>query len=462
MNPTLRAPLLGLLLALPPCLSAAAAPQEPLDPQPVDRSQRNELGGLGNRRTPEVLAAQAARPAVVYIETDQVVAVGYNLFGQRVLRENKSSGSGAVIFDDGFVVTNFHVIRGANKITVYFDKELDPTPYAARLVSAVESEDLALLKIERAEPFPTIPLGTSSDLMIAEPVLAIGNPFGQTLTVSRGIISGLHRYLEVGNLQFQGLIQTDASINPGNSGGPLININGELIGINTAMNAQAENIGFAIPVDRLRQVLEQSLLSPSQAQAWFGLELGQEKRALEVVRLMADSPAERAGVQLGDRIVALAGRTLQGLDDYNRQRLAIAPGETVALMVERAGAQVALELSTWHRLEGYLFERAGLRVSTIPVSDGRNVFKLLRLTDVRRGSPASKLGLEPGDFIDTLLVNGRRPFVSRTPQDLAIYLSQLPQRTSIELDVWRDSNQNGQLEGDSQRSELMRGTLELE
>jgi serine protease Do len=470
--PETRWPLLALLLgtcALTLALAGRAvsnrAPQEPLEERVAPSQQevaRAEVGRMDNRRTPEVLAAQAARPGVVYIETDLVISMGRDIFGRNLVRQSKSTGSGAVIFDDGFVVTNYHVIKGATAIMVYFDRELDPKPYPARLVSQVESEDLALLKIEREEPFPTIPMGTSSDLMIAEPVLAIGNPFGQTLTVSRGIISGLHRYVEVDNLQFQGLIQTDASINPGNSGGPLININGELIGINTVMNSQAENIGFAIPVDRVRQVLEESLLSPNQAQAWFGLELGQGPTALEVTRVMPASPADRAGVRLGDRVLALAGRTIAGIDEYNRQRVAIAPGEKVAIEVARGGERLTLNIESWNRIEGYLFERAGLRAETIHVSDERNVFRLLRINAVRPDSPAASLGLAVGDFIEGLQVAGRRPFWATTPQDLAIYLSQLPRASSLDLDVWRDSNQNGRLEGDERRSELLRGTLTLD
>jgi serine protease Do len=453
---------LGLLCAS----SSASLAQVPLEqrprPAPPELGERSETLRLSNRRTPEVLAAQSARPGVVYIETDLVVSVGRDIFGRNMLRQSKSTGSGAVIFDEGFVVTNYHVIKGATAITVFFDRELDPQPYPARLVSQVESEDLALLKIEREEPFPTIPMGSSADLMIAEPVLAIGNPFGQTLTVSRGIISGLHRFVEVDNLQFQGLIQTDASINPGNSGGPLININGELIGINTVMNAQAENIGFAIPVDRVRQVLEESLLSPNQAQAWFGLELGQGPAALEVVRVMPSSPADRAGVKTGDRVVALAGRPIAGLEEYNRQRVAIAPGESVQVEFLRGNERIKVTIDSWDRIDGYLFERAGLRLQAIQASDERNVYRLLRIHAVRPESPAARLGLRPGDFLEAILVPGRMAFWPATPQDLAIYISQLAPKSSLLADVWRDSNENGRLEGDERRSELLRGTLTLD
>ena len=225
------------------------------------------------RITPEVLVVRSTAPSVVYIETD-VKQVVRTWLGDTE-RMAQSSGSGAVIFDQGYIVTNYHVVRGANAIRVSFDKTYDDKVYEARLISYVAEEDLALIKIDGPSPFPTVPLGISSDLMIGEKVLAIGNPYGQTNTVSSGIISGLHRELEIPaeNLSFTNLIQTDASINPGNSGGPLLNINGDLIGINAAMRTGAENIGFAIPIDRVVQVLEEHLLSTRLAAAWLGFEV---------------------------------------------------------------------------------------------------------------------------------------------------------------------------------------------
>ena len=225
---------------------------------------------LKRRITPIVQVAESASPAVVYIATDKQVNVraGYALYEQHI----SGAGSGVVILKEGFIITNYHVIKDAQKIAVYFNSQLDEPPYPADVVSFVPQEDLALIKIRCDHDCPTIPLGTSADLMPGETVIAIGNPVGQTHTVSQGIISGLHRNVQIPELrlQFSDLIQTDASINFGNSGGPLLNINGEMIGLNSAINVNAQNIGFAIPVDRINRVLQDQLLSPDTAAAWLG------------------------------------------------------------------------------------------------------------------------------------------------------------------------------------------------
>ena len=197
------------------------------------------------RITPTVTVVQAASPAVVYIQTGATRPVR-DIFGRIFSKEYGGAGSGVVIRKEGFIITNYHVVRNADRITVNFDKAFDETDYKATVVSFVEDEDLALLKIQGTRAFPTIPLGRSNDLMAGETVVAIGNPYGQTITVTQGIISGLHRNVPIPQengrvLEFPDLIQTDASINPGNSGGPLLNLNGELIGINTAMNIQTQD-----------------------------------------------------------------------------------------------------------------------------------------------------------------------------------------------------------------------------
>ena len=249
------------------------------------------------RITPTVTVVQAASPAVVYIQTGATRPVR-DIFGRIFSKEYGGAGSGVVIRKEGFIITNYHVVRNADRITVNFDKAFDETDYKATVVSFVEDEDLALLKIQGTRAFPTIPLGRSNDLMAGETVVAIGNPYGQTITVTQGIISGLHRNVPIPQengrvLEFPDLIQTDASINPGNSGGPLLNLNGELIGINTAMNIQAQNIGWAIPVDRVRSVLENQLLSPETAPAWLGFEI-EPGDHLCIAKVIPGSPAARS------------------------------------------------------------------------------------------------------------------------------------------------------------------------
>ena len=449
--------LLPLALAVAPQLEPSTTP----DPFANPSSEKQ-----ARRITHEVVVAHNARPAVVYIETDVIQTVGYDLFGRPVQKPGTSGGSGVVVFEEGFVVTNYHVVKEAKRISLQFDTELDPTTYTARLISAVPEEDLALLKIEADGPFPTVPLGISSDLMIAEPVIAIGNPLGQTLTVSRGIVSGLHRDVAVGTLEFNGLIQTDASINPGNSGGPLLNINGELIGINTAMNTMAENIGFAIPVDRLRQVLEENLLSPSQAQAWFGFTLApaQESQPLRLGLVVPGGPADEAGLVQGDELIAINGRPVKDSEQFWRARLPIAPKEATSFTLIRDGQQREAIGKGWSRVDAVLYERMGLRVEPKIFANGHRTVILAQVADVRPGGPADRLTLQPGDLIEALQAGRRRPVLARSPEDLALYVNLLVKGTDLQVDLWR-----AKADGDPMNfapgpmgAELLQGTLELD
>lgn len=410
------------------------------------------------RVTPEVLMVRAAAPAVVYIETD-VPSVVRTIFGPRE-QVGQSSGSGAVIFDQGYIVTNYHVIKGAKAIRVSFDKGYDDKVYSARLISSVASEDLALLKIDGDKPFPTIPIGTSSDLMIAEQVLAIGNPFGQTNTVSMGIISGLHRSLEIPSegLSFTNLIQTDASINPGNSGGPLLNINGDLIGINAAMRQGAENIGYAIPVDRMVQVLEDELLSTSLAKAWLGFEANED--TLTVTHIFPYGPAEEAGLKIGDRFLRIGQEPINSPSDYRLARVAVDPAVPIVISVQRDNQPINLKVKPWGVADTILYERMGMTVDAMAISRSR----VVQVDIIRPGGAAEKLGLQKGDILDTIQANGRRPVIIREPGLLAMAIRDLPKGTPLALNIWRDMNGNGRLERTQNPaySELFKGEINLE
>ncbi|MEO0649812.1 MAG: trypsin-like peptidase domain-containing protein [Planctomycetota bacterium] len=443
--------LISLLTASAPLLMGPS-----VAPQLTPTAATDLSDEFARRMTPEVMVVQAAMPAVVHIETEVVVQSGWGIFGPQE-RAATSSGSGVVIFEDGFVVTNFHVVKGARQLRVRFDPAQDERVYTATIVSSVPEEDLALLKIDAEGPFPTVPLGTSSDLMIAEPVIAIGNPYGQSMTVSRGIISGKHRDVQADGLRFTDLIQTDASINPGNSGGPLLNINGQLIGINTVVNRAAENMGFAIAVDRVREVLEESLLSPSMAAAWFGFELGAEDTV--VTDVMPGSPADLAELRTGDRIVGIDGRAVGTLEEFTRARLPIQPGKLVRLGIERRGRPRVIEVSGWNRRDATLYQRMGVLVEQA-VLGGNRLRRYLQVADVAPKSPAATLGLRVGDLIEAYAVAGSRTArPARSAEELAILLSSLPPETGLVLDILRDSNGNSIYE--SRGGELMRGTLEL-
>ncbi|MBI1379681.1 MAG: PDZ domain-containing protein [Planctomycetaceae bacterium] len=427
----------------------------------LERGPYHDLPDDFERRlTPEVLVARAARPAVVHITTDVTQRIGYDLLGRPIDAPGTSSGSGVVIYEDGFVVTNYHVVRGANSIRVRFDDSVDRTEYNAILVSSVEQEDLALLKIEASGPFPTVPMGISSDLMVGERVIAIGNPMGQTFTVSVGIVSGLHRNVAAEHLRFTDLIQTDASINPGNSGGPLLNINGRLIGINTVMNASAQNIGFAIPVDRVKRVLEDHLLSPSMARAWFGYDIDEKK--LVVTEVVPGTPAFDAGLKAGDVIVAIDERPVAEPTEYSLARIPLVPGRPVSFRVRRGAEElVQLELVGWERHEALLYQRLGLTAELVQLLGARNQ-TVLRVKTLRPDGPADALGIEVGDYLDAVRPAQRYTIDPRDLRSLVIVISRMQPGTPLTIDVWRDSNGNQRRDARGDITEYLQGTLKLD
>ena len=427
-------------------------------PAPVDDP-------MSLRVTPEVRVVRKVAPSVVYITTEGPEQT-YRTFFRTFTNRPQGSGSGVVIHEDGYIVTNYHVVRTAGeagRISVTFDRTYDEEGrvYEAQLISAEPQEDLALIKIEGPEPFLPADLGTSSDLMIAERVLAIGNPYGQTHTVSTGIISGLHRDVKLqGDLHFDDLIQTDAAINPGNSGGALVNIHGQLIGINTAMNVQAENIGFAIPVDRVRRVLQDRLLSPSLARAWFGFDVDLE--TLRVRNVLEGSPADRAEVRVGDRITGIGASPIANAEDYRFARLELAPDQEAALTLERDGEERKVLLPAWDRVRGLLFARLGVEVEEVEII--RNGFRMRRprLTSVRDGSPAQLLGLSAGDILEAVTPRGGRILQPQSGAELALLVNALEPGAVLELDLWRDLDEDGRLEREGSYSELFQGPLELD
>jgi serine protease Do len=241
-----------------------------------------------------------------------------------------------VVHEDGYIITNAHVIEGADedKIKVVFS---DGSEFPAEKISADESKDLAVLKIPAESKLPFIHFGRSYDLMIGETVIAIGNPYGFSNTVTSGIVSAVGRDIEVAEgAWLRGLIQTDAPINPGNSGGPLLNINGDLIGVNTAIRANAQNIGFAIPVDTLADNLSQMLMPEKLRRVRLGLVVRRMKRAGEFAGLIVDSvskasPADQKGISAGDIILEIDGRKLTNVLDFHIKMMGKQIGEPIEI-----------------------------------------------------------------------------------------------------------------------------------
>jgi serine protease Do len=255
----------------------------------------------------------------------------------------KSLGSGFIISEDGYILTNNHVVADADEIKVTLS---DKKAYAARLVGRDEKTDLAVLKIDADHDLPTVKLGDSDKLEVGDWLIAIGNPFGLARTVTAGIVSARGRV--IGSGPYDDFIQTDASINPGNSGGPLFNAEGKVVGINTAIVASGQGIGFAIPINMAKDLLPQLKTGKvsrgrlgvhiqevtAELAASFGLE---EKHGAVVSEVIDESPAARAGLQVGDIILAVDGEKVEEMRRLPRMVAAKKPGTKVSLKVLRMG-----------------------------------------------------------------------------------------------------------------------------
>lgn len=363
-----------------------------------------------DRRTPVVRVFDACRDAVVNISTTRMRRVMHydspleeffnipRLQNQRVT----SIGSGAVIHESGYIVTNAHVVAQASDVQVSFanNRKLD-----AAVVAVDSDHDLAVLKVRDNAPLRALQLGKSDDVLVGESVIAIGNPLGFQHTCTTGIVSATNRTLTFPNgVEYEGLIQTDASINPGNSGGPLLNINGELIGINSAIRGDAQNIGFAIPVSRLWELLP-AMLDIEQISRTKRIRFGMEVRGpeLEVKTVRKDSPAEKAGVRTGDRIRAFDKRPLRDSIDFYVNLIDRQQGDTFSLDVMRGDQRVTLDvtlesapLPNGRQLASKLL---GLSLEEMSVSSDSEGESGLFVRRVEPGSPAAAAKIRAGDLI---------------------------------------------------------------
>src|SRR5438876_5668284 len=308
------------------------------------------------RRTPIVVVAHNVLPAVVNIQTESTIRRRevdpffdpFGMFGGRDRTyTSQALGSGFVWSSDGIIVTNNHVVEGASRITVNFN---DGTQLAAKLIGVDPDSDVAVLRVE-AKGLPAAPIGASSDLMIGESVIAVGNPFGLSGSVTTGVVSALGRSVpskEQGRT-FTDFIQTDASINPGNSGGPLLNIEGKVVGINTAILGNAQGIGFAIPVDRAKKVIQDLLRYGQVRSAWIGAvtatitpeearRIGiRATRGALVSRIFSGSPAQAADLRPGDVITAVGDRPVDSREAFSTYTATVPSGQPIPLTVVRDG-----------------------------------------------------------------------------------------------------------------------------
>ena len=382
-------------------------------------------GSAFDRRTPIVKVYQDTHQAVVNIAGERLVSTSiwqgfdwpdmFDRGGPRYQRQVAVLGSGLVVHEDGYVITNAHVIQSAERIKVVFS---DGSEFAAEIISADESKDLAVLRIPVQKKLPFIHLGRSNDLMIGETVIAIGNPYGYANTVTSGVVSAVGRDIQItDDFWLRGLIQTDAPINPGNSGGPLLNINGELIGVNTAVRAEAENIGFAIPVDMLADNLSHMLMPEKLRRVRLGLSMGRMKRVSGYSGLVVDSvsktsPADEKGIAAGDIVLEIDGRRLTSVIDFYIKMMGKEIGEPIKVTYVRPTAsrlrKQTVELTMQHRplpdgrrLVSRFFQ---MQVSELTDRVARkfgfqSAYPILIVTEVERGGIADQTGLDEGDLI---------------------------------------------------------------
>ena len=409
------------------------------------------------RETPVVAVYRRTHNAVVNISGEQTVSQrtspfdwpsAFDWWGPRFQRQVAVLGSGFVVHEDGFIVTNAHVAESVKRIKAVFS---DGREFQARVISADASKDLAVLGIDAGGKLPFIEFGRSDDLMIGETVIAIGNPYGYSNTVTSGVVSAVGRDIQVSEgFWLRGLIQTDAPINPGNSGGPLLNVNGQLIGITTAIRAEAQNIGFAIPVDTLVDNVGQMLMPEKLRRVRLGLTIGRMTtagpfRGLVVSSVSKGSPADEKKLATGDLILEIDGHKPHSIVDFYIRMIEKEVGQPIRLSYvrpsERTPRSRVVELAmllrpvpdgralaqTWFQME----------VSELTASVARRfnfegAYPILIVTEVDAGGGAARAGIKPGDLI--LQIGDITP---RDLPEFAIQMEKVSSGDTVELRILR-------------------------
>ena len=396
---------------------------------------QSSVYGIETRENSVVLAVRKVSAAVVNISSQYEIRKNSNPFSgygmdprveqffrdffspEMQRREKKTSLGSGVIIDGtrGFVLTNTHVVEKSTTINVALN---DKREFEATIVGMDPDSDLAVLKIKTDQPLPAVQMGNSDDIMIGESVIAIGNPFGFSHTVTTGVVSAVNRSIKTADRVFHEFIQTDASINPGNSGGPLLNINGELVGINTAIYAQAQGIGFAIPINRAKRIISDLINYGTVVQPWIGMMvqaldsnlanyLNINNEGVMVKSVDDGSPAAASGIQDGDIILSINGKQISDVNDYQLKLNDISTGQTILVEIKRKGKILNTSLKTTifplDRALDLANQRLGIVVSEVNAK-ARSKYGLktssgVFIVKLRRGSHLDRIGVNPGDII---------------------------------------------------------------
>jgi len=426
---------------------------------------QKSLAHQSDRQSPVVKAVSKISPAVVNISSSYEVRKrpnpfsGFGLdpffdnffkdfFDPRFERRQKSASLGSGVIIDGkrgFILTNAHVIERAGTIKIVMQDERE---FEAQIVGADPDSDLAVLKIDSNEALPAIEMGISDDLMIGETVIAIGNPFGFSHTVTTGVISAVNRSIRADNRVFHNFIQIDASINPGNSGGPLLNINGDLIGINTAIYAKAQGIGFAIPISKAKKIISDLIQFGEVIQAWIGItvqnldaKLAQylnysEKKGVMIKAVEPRSPAQNAGLRQGDIIVSLGEKKIDSVRDYWSVKKTYAAGDALKATFWRGGKLKTVAVNTKvfpvELGEDLAFRLLGIKVGNL-TAEVRSYYRIptrkgVVISEINKKSYLSSIGVRPGDVIRKI-----DDFTILTTEDFKKAIIKYRQKNSVVL-----------------------------
>ncbi len=416
-----------------------------------------QSSGIANRRTPVVEVYEKNRLSVVNISGHRSVTTSpfpgfglpqFDIGGPRYTRDIQILGSGFLIHEDGYITTNAHVVQGTSRIKTVFS---DGREFAARIVNTDVSRDIAVLHIDTREKLPAVLLGRSDNLLIGETVIAIGNPYGYANTVSTGVVSAEGRDVQVGEeFWLRGLIQTDAPINPGNSGGPLLNVNGELIGINTVIKADAQNIGFAIPVDTLINNISHMLMPEKLRRVRLGLTMGRMRSIGQFPGLMVDavsrsSPADEENLRAGDLILRLDKQAVTCVVDFYVKMMDKDIGEPIAIEYIRPTEptlrthSARLTIAARPIPDGFRLAQRHFQMTISELTEAvarrfnfESAYPILIITDRTARGIAAKAGLEPGDLI--LEINGS---TVRNKKEVSLEMEKISQGDMVEFKVMR-------------------------